>query len=144
MSILTSNGLNGCVTFGPAKIMAGLWGGKNTGPYGMWVDPNDDPVVNAAGTEVIDNDLLGRLAVVNFTAKDMLSFEAGYGHVETELDTSGSRSDETDSYYVNAVITFAPGVFIVPEIGKVDYQEDMTGADQGDLTYFGAKWQINF
>jgi hypothetical protein len=137
-------GANLGLTFGPASIMGSAWLGKNTGTYGMWVDPADDPVVNAAGTEIIDNDLFGWLAVVNFKANDMLSFEAGYGHVETELDVDAAQTDETDSYYVNAVLTFAPGVFIVPEVGMVDYQDDASGADQGDLTYFGAKWQINF
>jgi hypothetical protein len=137
-------GANLGLTFGPASIMGGAWLGKNTGPYGMWVESADDPVLNAAGTEIIDNDLFGWLAVVNFKANDMLSFEAGYGHVETELDVDAAQADDTDSYYVNAVITFAPGVFIVPEIGMVDYQDDAAGADQGDNTYFGAKWQINF
>jgi len=137
-------GVNLGLTFGPASIMGSTWLGKNTGPYGMWVESADDPALNAAGNEIIDNDLFGYLAVVNFKANDMLSFEAGYGHVETELDVDAAQSDDTDSYYVNAVITFAPGVFIVPEVGMVDYADDAAGADEGELTYFGAKWQINF
>jgi hypothetical protein len=137
-------GANLGLTFGPASIMGSAWLGKNTGPYGMWVESADDPVMNAAGTEIIDNDLFGWLAVVNFKANDMLSFEAGYGRVSTELDVDAAQSDDTSSVYVNAVITFAPGVFIVPEIGMVDYEDDAAGAEQGELTYFGAKWQINF
>lgn len=137
-------GANLGLTFGPASIKGSAWLGKNTGPYGMWVDPADDPVLNAAGTEIIDNDLFGWLALVNFKANDMLSFEVGYGRVSTELDVDAAQSDDTSSVYANAVITFAPGVFIVPEIGMVDYENDAAGADQGELTYFGAKWQINF
>jgi len=59
-----------------------------------------------------------------------------------ELDTSQSSSVTNQSYYANAVITIAPGFFIVPEIGVVD-REDIDENDN-DIFYFGAKWQINF
>jgi hypothetical protein len=42
----------------------------------------------------------------------------------------------------------APGVFIVPEIGRFDYGDNevagVPSVDQGDVMYYGAKWQINF
>jgi hypothetical protein len=86
------------------------------------LDPADDPVV--AGGEVRDTDEIGWLAVVNFKANDMLAFEAGYSNRETENET-WAENDDVQSYYVNAVITFAPGVFIVPEIGKIDGGKDI-------------------
>jgi hypothetical protein len=43
---------------------------------------------------------------------------------------------------VNCTINIAPGVFIVPEFGKVEYEGN--DVDLGDFTYWGAKWQINF
>jgi len=48
---------------------------------------------------------------------------------------------------VNAVINLAKGCFIVPEIGKFDKGETTTAGvktENGDTTYFSAKWQINF
>jgi hypothetical protein len=39
-------------------------------------------------------------------------------------------------------------VFIVPEIGIIDYNKlkssDSADLKYGDLTWFGIKWQINF
>jgi hypothetical protein len=32
----------------------------------------------------------------------------------------------------------------VPEVGMIDFDEDAAKVEQGDVTYFGAKWQINF
>jgi hypothetical protein len=45
---------------------------------------------------------------------------------------------------LNCTINIAPGFFIQPEVGMIDFKEDFDKAEQGDFTYFGAKWQINF
>jgi hypothetical protein len=136
-------GVNLGVNVGPVSIMGSAYAGQNLGPYGMWVTGDANPAVAPSGTETVDNDSYGLLGVVNFKATDALSFEVGYGYLQHELD-GAVEADDTTSGYVNAVITFAPGVFIVPEIGMVDYGNSSTGADQGDDFYFGAKWQINF
>jgi len=77
----------------------------------------------------------------------MITIEGGFGSVETELDMPGTYEDEATAYYVNATINLAKGCFIVPEIGLLDHK-DKTVADvktkEGDTSYFGAKWQINF
>jgi len=70
----------------------------------------------------------GFIVVVGFKVNDMLKLEAGYGSAE------GDNADEY-AYYLQAPITLANGVYVVPEIGSVD---------DGDTDYFGAKWQINF
>lgn len=136
-------GVNLGVNVGPVAIKGSVYMGQNLGPYGMWQTGADDPTIAASGTETVDNDTMGFLGVVTFKATDALSFEVGYGYLEHELDGAVEK-DDTASGYVNAVITFAPGVFIVPEVGMVDYGKSGTGADQGDDFYFGAKWQINF
>jgi len=76
----------------------------------------------------------------------MFAVEAGYGYVETEFDDSGFSvpEDGASSYYLQFPITLAPGVYVTPEVGMIDYEEDTFGADESDTTYFGAKWQINF
>jgi len=70
----------------------------------------------------------GYVVVVGFKVNDMLKLEAGYGSAE------GDGAEEY-AYYLQAPLTLANGVYIIPEIGA---QAD------GDTDYFGAKWQINF
>jgi hypothetical protein len=50
-----------------------------------------------------------------------------------------------DSWIVNVpkVITLAPGIFFIPEVGYY-YMDNVTGKDQGDQWYVGIKWQIDF
>ena len=74
---------------------------------------------------------------------DMLYFEGGYGYVVGDLDDA-EEDDETSAYYLQAKINLAKGVFIVPEFGHYDLKDDSAGDDQGDATYYGLKWQINF
>ena len=45
---------------------------------------------------------------------------------------------------MQALITLAPGVYLLPEVGYIDYMDDRAGADQGYKWYAGAKWQIDF
>lgn len=132
------------IPVGAAYINGNLWGGQNLGQSGMWLTGDDEARWDAVNSKLIDNDNLGYFLVAGFKASDMLTFEAGYGHVEHELDMAGSNADDTDTYYVNATINLAKGCFVVPEIGKIDYKESAAKVDQGDTTYFGAKWQINF
>jgi len=47
-------------------------------------------------------------------------------------------------YYIQASVSPAKGFFLVPEIGIYDYQDNRAGADEGKLTYFGLKTQIDF
>ena len=50
-----------------------------------------------------------------------------------------------DSWIVNVptVITLAPGIFFIPEVGYY-YMDNVTGKDQGDQWYVGVKWKIDF
>jgi hypothetical protein len=45
---------------------------------------------------------------------------------------------------VQAAVTLAPGVYIVPEIGYQDFMDNAAGNDEGYQWYAGAKWQIDF
>ncbi|WP_321493098.1 hypothetical protein [uncultured Desulfobacter sp.] len=100
---------------------------------------NQAGFADASGTEVLDNECIGFMVLAGFKINDMVTIEAGYGFAQAELDNANSN-DQVASYYINTTITFAPGVFIVPEVGYVDGQE------AGDLEtlYYGLKWQINF
>ncbi|UCF84605.1 MAG: hypothetical protein JSV50_02950 [Desulfobacteraceae bacterium] len=133
---------------GPLYLAGNVYTGENLGNYGigfgrkpldtagLYVDPT-------GSADVLDNDAFGFLLVAAFTANEMLRFEAGYGQAECEMDRSLDK-DEIAAMYVQAQITFAAGVHITPEIGKIDYKDNMFKADEGSSTYYGLKWQINF
>ncbi len=87
-----------------------------------------------------DRDAFAALIVAGYAIREGLYIEAGYGHVETELDLPGAINDDADTYYIQSTIFLAPGVFLTPEIGVVDMQQ----TDQPKATYYGIKWQINF
>ncbi len=127
---------------GPLTLHVDGWYGQNVGQYGMATHGANDAVLVNGSVE--DTNSYGGLFVANYKATNMLSFEVGAGYVNTESDVAGVEDDDGISYYGNAVITLAPGFFIVPEVGIFDYGDDATGADEGQMVYAGAKWQINF
>jgi len=139
-------GLGGGANFGPAYVNANVWTAQNYTNYGLpsWNLPSSPGGAAIIGGDIEDSDSWGWLLVVGFKASDMLSFEAGYGNVRHELDVSGSNEDISAVIYVQSSITIAPGFFIVPELGFYDFDENGAGVDVGDMTYFGAKWQMNF
>lgn len=135
--------LGGMVNFGPAFFNANVYSGENAGSLiEISVDGDnawDDGLAAISGNQVLDNDCFGFVVVAGYKFNDMFTMEAGYGYAETELDNAVAE-DEVASYYVNATVTLAPGVFFVPEIGKIDGEE----STDIDTTYYGVKWQINF
>ncbi|NWH04574.1 hypothetical protein [Desulfobacter latus] len=148
-------GLDVAATFGAFSFSAQVNGGSNVG--NIWLIDVDDGVNNTIGNgyalvwnnNVIDNDAIGGRLVVAYTFNEMLGVEVGYGYQETEYDASiingvNIEKDDSQSYYIQFPITLAPGVFVVPELGVVDFKDRWDGLDEDKLTYFGAKWQINF
>ncbi len=55
-----------------------------------------------------------------------------------------SQKDEAWVAYLQALITMAPGVYLAPEVGYIDYMDGVNGDSQGYQWYVGAKWQIDF
>ncbi len=107
-------GVAGKVNLGAFSLSGNIW----TGEYAE----------NLIAIKVEGEDNFGYTVVAGFKLNDTIKFEAGYGYAE---------GDDSDiyGYYLQAPITVAPSVWIVPEIGT-DYS--------GDTDYIGAKWQINF
>jgi hypothetical protein len=134
---------------GPFSVKANVYTGENLGNYGFnfGAKPMDsaglyvDPVTGQG--DVLDNDCFGWMIAASFAANENLKFEAGYGQAEADMDRA-LNEDEASAMYVQAQITFAKGVFIVPEIGQIDNECNMSDLDQGETTYYGLKWQINF
>ncbi len=146
-------GLGGGIDVGAFFFKASIFTGENVGSYGLSAGETKYGKAqwNATNANFDDAETLMYMAVAGFKASDMLTFELGYGAVKDELDVAGTGTleDNRASYYANAVITLAPGVIMVPEIGKFDYDDSKAGTaaatvEEGDITYFGIKWQINF
>jgi len=141
-------GVDASMTLGALSFTAQVNGGTNVG--NLWfIDVMGSETADAEGRGyadvdaagvVTDNDALGFRICAAYKVNDMFGLEIGYGFQQTELDEANSIENESESYYVQAPITMAPGVFVVPEVGVVNYKE----GTEDDTTYFGAKWQINF
>lgn len=133
-------GVSSAINIGPAYIMANIFGRKNTIDNRLEQSDADDAIVD---TNVKDNNTLGYLAVVGFKANDKLNFELGYGVDKHEIDTTGKEENNTSIVYLQAAINITDSFFIVPELGEYNYGDDSTGKEES-MTYFGAKWQMNF
>jgi hypothetical protein len=144
-------GANVGAGFGPVKLTTGASFAQNIVAYqpvlatrSVFATALAGPVLDGDDTE--DGETLQAFLVANFKVSDTLAFEAGVGYAKSENDAVEDAEVVDMQYYVNAVVTIAPGFFIVPEVGMletdVDFEDD--DADAGQTTYVGLKWQINF
>jgi hypothetical protein len=140
-------GADAAFNFGPAYIKGAASFGVNwsdaawditgfkTGGSRAYFDGDDDTK---------DTDSMMGCLVGGFKFTDQINFEAGVGYRVDDPDLKGLDEDEAMAVYGQAVISLAPGVWLVPEIGYYDYMDDAAGDDEGDQIYLGAKWQIDF
>ena len=70
---------------------------------------------------------------------------AGGDHHPNNAEDAPVYSQKDDSWIINAqtVITLAPGIYVIPEVGYY-YMDDSTGNDQDHHWHVGVKWQIDF
>jgi hypothetical protein len=133
--------------FGLFTLGATYGFGQNLGNMGISAQSSKDitpgATYNSTYDTIADVDTTAYTIVGSFKVNDMVTLEAGYGKVSNDIDYR-DQDDEARAYYLQAAIAVADGFVVTPEIGKYDYEEDCSGNDQGDSTYFGAKWQINF
>lgn len=128
---------------GPFEIGGAFNYGSNYGNY--FGAGNTADVATLSGTEVKDATTWQGALYAGFKVNDMVGLEAGFGMVNTSPDSSVSSNDDTAlAYYLQVPLTLADGVLIVPEFGKFDWDENSAKVKEGDRTYFGAKFQINF
>lgn len=139
-------GAHGRLRLGRAYLTGGGWFGRNAGnliqQYVSLADSGQH-FAKWDGTGVIDNDSAGFFASAGYVLNNMFRFEAGYGYCRSELDTAASVEYEAATCYLQSAITLAPGVTVVPEIGRIDMSEGPAFGNM-DITYAGMKWQINF
>jgi len=135
--------------FGPGYVKGAVSYGQNIGNAG-WGVPGQ-PTSGSDGLawwdgddDTNDTDTLQAALVGGLKVSDMLAFEAGLGYRKDATDGGGPRNTAPMAIYLQSVITLAPGVFIIPEVGYYDYDNNNDGDDAGTLMYVGGKWQINF
>lgn len=136
-------GAGGGVNLDPVFLRAQAYYARNAADFSLVHTNSDGAKFDAAG-DLVDEENFG----AHFVAGAKLgkyTVEAGIGYVSSEYDESGSEADNAMSYYLNAVIPIYGPFFVVPEIGVLDYLDGEDGRDEDkDITYVGAKWQINF
>ena len=130
--------------FGPAYVKAGAYYGVNAGNCG-WLTTfsgNGSAVWDGKSDSVDDNEALGGALILGMAVSDMLRFEGGVGYAHQSPD--GGKTSDTYNWYAQSVITLAPGVHLIPEVGYWDAGTSVTGTKQGNHFYAGGKWQIDF
>jgi hypothetical protein len=113
------------------------WANARTGTAGSFaiIDGADDTKDATSWTAML-------VAGLKFTPT--LKFEVGAGYRSDDPDVNGLDADEMWQIYGQAVVTLAPGVYIIPEAGYLDKMDNFAGNDEGYQWYAGAKWQIDF
>ena len=141
--------------FGPGYVKAALSYGQNIGSANWGVPSAAGGTSGTGGFALWDGDddtddvntFMGAL-VGGLKVSDMLSFEGGFGIRSDKTDDSDGPANTKDTTpwaaYIQSVIALAPGVYIIPEVGYYDYDNNADADDAGSLFYLGGKWQINF
>jgi hypothetical protein len=125
--------------------------GMNEGTVNSWTTgynarASSQAYLSAGGDDIDNVYTLQAMIVPALKFSDTLRFEAGLGYRSDNADNAAGPSQEDGSWvgYVQALITLAPGVYLAPEVGYIDYMDGTAGQDQGNEWYAGAKWQIDF
>jgi hypothetical protein len=139
--------------FGPGYLKGAVSYGRNIGNAGWSIASG---VNGRAGTyqgglaqwdgddDTDDTDTFMGALVAGIKVSDMLSFEGGFGYRSDVTDEGAERDTKPWAAYVQSVIALAPGVYVIPEVGYYDLDNNATGNEAGSLFYLGGKWQINF
>jgi hypothetical protein len=137
--------------FGPGYVKAAVSYGQNIG-NASWGIPSLAGTTSGQGglaqwdgdDDTNDTDTFQGALVGGLKVSDMLSFEAGFGYRKDSTDGGTVQDTAPWAAYVQSVIALAPGVYVIPEVGYYDYDNNASGNDAGSLFYLGGKWQINF
>jgi hypothetical protein len=139
--------------FGPFYVNAQLSYAQNPGAFSLTQDNFlTQPAYDFASNNWEDVDSLFWAVVLGFKVSDMIKLEGGIGAIMNErYDPSAGNANLTHdvwAYYLQAAISPVKNVFIIPEVGYIDYGDlETDGApdlDVGNASYFAIKWQINF
>jgi hypothetical protein len=141
-------GLNAGLNVKPVYLNAMGWYAQDGKQLGLNIADALGAYWDAVNSKVIDEKNMG-FAVVAGVAIDKYTVEAGYGNVSSKWDSGpkGTDKDKAQSYYVNVTIPLVgDNFFVVPEVGVIDEKNDIRGGAEGNgkITYWGAKWELDF
>jgi hypothetical protein len=141
-------GLGGMVNIGAFRIGAQGSYGQNTGNAnwsgGRWGQTYARATLDGLD-DVTDATSWQAMLIAGLKFSDSVNFEIGGGYRNDDADINGVDNAESYEIYGQVVLTLAPGVFLIPEAGYIDFMDDpATDEDAGYTWYAGAKWQINF
>jgi hypothetical protein len=139
------------LSFGPFYTNATFQFGSNvnnsgTGPATLFPSVK---IFNPATNAETDSDYLAAQLILGFKLTDSMVFEGGLIYQTGLFDTGlGDFEQSQLVYYIGFGWSPAKNVFIVPEIGVIDYDSikspGIPDIEFGKLSWFGIKWQINF
>ena len=137
-------GADAGVNFGPLYFKGAVSGGTNWGNAG-WSGATAGAAFDG-DDETDDIDTYMAALVAGFKFTDQLTFEIGGGYNYNDPDEDGQDDTNITALYAQAVVSLAPGVWIIPEAGYYSYGTDFDGTGHNDGTefYIGGKWQIDF
>jgi hypothetical protein len=119
------------------------WTSANWNNRGYTNNANAGAIINRDGDGTENCFSWQGLLVAGLKISEAVTFEAGGGYRSDDQDAADHR-DDAWQVYAQTLLKLAPGVYLVPEIGYLDYMDSSTGADEGYEWYAGAKWQIDF
>jgi hypothetical protein len=119
------------------------WTNANWNSDGYTSNQNAGAALNNAGDDVKNCMSWQAALILGYKLSDALAFEAGAGFRSDDND-GAQHDDKAWAAYLQAVVTLAPGVYIVPEVGYFDFMDNAEAQDEGYRWYAGAKWQIDF
>ena len=127
----------GDAKFGDWAFIYGLHYGQNLASYGILGRSDASAFVAAE-----DADSTGYGFMLE---ADVAGFAFGVGYTADDSDAAlATETDAQVTYFANYTYQVAKGFKIVPEVAMIDYFDDATGADEGSLWGFGAKFQMDF
>lgn len=106
------------------------------------------PVIGMNG-RVGNVDSFMAMLAFDLNPTERVQFEAGGGYLRSKGQQNNDLENTLYQLYLQAAISLAPKVYLIPEIGYIDYGKERIGdsvsaTDLGNLGYAGAKWQIDF
>lgn len=133
----------GAFTLRAAGSFGQNWTNARWNDFGYTNDENAGAALKAGGGGTEECMSWQAALVVGYKLSEPLALEAGFGYRRDDNDAA-RRPDAAWSGYLQAVVTLAESVYLVPEVGYFDYLEDADGDDEGSRWYAGVKWQIDF
>jgi hypothetical protein len=154
-------GIGTKLAFGPFYTNATFQYGKNpnnagTGPTTLYPSV---ALYNPATGFAEDSTYMGAQLILGFKLTDSMSFEGGVIWQNGDVNGVGAAplnqinfEQTTWTYYLQMTWSPVKNVFIIPEIGIIDFDSLKTSGaavatpdlSYGALSWIGIKWQINF